>query len=90
MERNRGRAAQSGGEPSERPLVDVLAELKMIRSLQMRVNRRTQRYGEIIGGDEATTPDLLEALRELAERQARVHQAAADLSLGRNAERGGQ
>jgi hypothetical protein len=72
------------GEPTDPPLVEKLAELKMIRSLQMRVNRRTQRYGELIEGEQADKPELLEALSRLAERQQRVFQATADLSQGRN------
>jgi hypothetical protein len=72
------------GEPTEPPLVDKLAELKMIRSLQVRINIRTQRYGQMIGGEQAETDDLLEALKDLAERQLRVYQATADLEQGRN------
>ena len=72
------------GQPTDPPLVDKLAELKMIRSLQMRINRRTQRYGKIIEGEQAETPELLEALAKLAERQQRVYQATNDLSQGRN------
>ena len=34
----------------------------MIRSLQMRINRRTVRYGKIIEGEQAETPELLDAL----------------------------
>ena len=34
---------RGGGEPGEQPLVDQLAELRMIRALQMRINRRTKR-----------------------------------------------
>lgn len=86
LEKNRtppGQAPQAG-QPSEPPLVDKLAELKMIRSLQMRINRRTQRYGKMIEGEQAEAPDLLEALRSLAERQQRVHQATSDLAQGRN------
>ena len=56
----------------------------MIRSLQMRINRRTKRYGEMIEGEQAETPDLLKALQDLAERQQRVYQATADLQQGRN------
>ena len=33
----------SNGEPQDPPLIEKLAELKMIRALQMRVNRRTER-----------------------------------------------
>lgn len=72
------------GQSGDMPLVDKLAELKMIRSLQMRINKRTQRYGEMIKGEQAETPELLKALAGLAERQQRVYQATADLQKGRN------
>lgn len=71
-------------QPTEPPLVHKLAELKMIRALQMRIYKRTQRYGEMIEGEEAETAELLEALAELAERQERVYRATADLEAGRN------
>jgi hypothetical protein len=72
------------GQPTEPPLVDKLAELKMIRSLQMRIYKRTERYGKMIEGEQAEKPDLLAALEELAKRQERVYQATADLAQGRN------
>jgi len=72
------------GQPGDPPLVDKLAELKMIRALQMRINRRTERYSKIIEGEQAETPELLDALVKLAERQQRVYQATSDLSTGRN------
>ena len=72
------------GQPTEPQLVDKLAELKMIRSLQMRIYQRTQRYGQMIEGEQAEAAELIEALRELAERQQRVHKATADLGKGRN------
>jgi hypothetical protein len=72
------------GEPNDPPLVEKLAELKMIRSLQMRINRRTQRYGELIEGEQADKPELVEALSRLADRQQRVVQATSDLAQGRN------
>ena len=56
----------------------------MIRSLQMRINKRTQRYGEMIEGEQAETAELIEALEELADRQQRVYKATADLEQGRN------
>jgi hypothetical protein len=74
----------AAGQQAEPPLVDKLAELKMIRSLQMRIYKRTQRYGEMIEGEQAETAELLEALADLAERQQRVYQATADLEQGRN------
>jgi hypothetical protein len=72
------------GQPTEPPLVEKLAELKMIRALQMRINRRTMRYGKLIEGEQAEAPELLEALAKLADRQQRVYQATSDLSRGRN------
>jgi hypothetical protein len=74
----------AAGQPGEMPLVDKLAELKMIRSLQMRINTRTRRYGEMIKGEQAETPDLLKSLRGLADRQQRVYKATADLQQKRN------
>jgi hypothetical protein len=74
----------AAGDPDEMPLVDKIAELKMIRSLQLRINKRTQRYGEMIEGEQAETPDLLKALDGLADRQQRVYKATADLQHRRN------
>lgn len=74
----------SGGGQGEQSLVDQLAELRMIRALQNRINRRTERYGEILGDEPAIEVDLLEALNELALRQERVFQATRDLDSGRN------
>jgi hypothetical protein len=74
----------AAGDPDDMPLVDKIAELKMIRSLQMRINMRTRRYGEMIQGEQAEAPDLLKALDGLADRQQRVYRATSDLQQGRN------
>lgn len=73
------------GQPQDPPLVDVLAELKMIRALQMRVNTRTARYSKLLGErEQAEQPELVEAIRRLAERQQRIYQITRDLEMGRN------
>lgn len=72
------------GEPAEMPLVDLLAELKMIRALQMRVNKRTERFSKLIDGEQADNADLVEQLQQLAERQQRVYRVTRDLHLGKN------
>jgi hypothetical protein len=74
----------SAGQPEDRALVDKLSELKMIRSLQMRINKRTQLYGEMIKGEQAETPEILKALDDLADRQQRVYKATSDLQHDRN------
>jgi hypothetical protein len=86
LEKNRTRPGQQAmpGQPTEPTLVQKLAELKMIRALQMRINQRTQRFGRMIEGEQAETADLLEALQQLAERQEKVHKATSDLEQGRN------
>jgi hypothetical protein len=72
-----------GGE-GEMPLVDAIAELKMIRALQMRVNTRTQRYAEVSKTEQVDQPELLDSLRKLAEREERIHKVTRDIVLGRN------
>ena len=72
-------------EPGEQPLVDKLAELKMIRSLQVRVNSRTRRFSKLLadGAEQADEPELLDALERLAERQHKIERAAHDIVTGR-------
>jgi hypothetical protein len=83
-ERRKGQAPPPG-EPQDPPLVDVLAELKMIRALQMRVNTRTARYSKLLGDrEQAEHPDLIEALKRLAERQRRIYKITRDLEMGKN------
>jgi hypothetical protein len=77
------KGAQSGGE-TEAPLVDDLSEIKMIRSMQMWVNQRTKRYTEMAKSDPAESPDLIAALRRLADREERIHRVTRDIVVGRN------
>jgi hypothetical protein len=77
------------GEPQDQPLVDAIAELKMIRALQMRVNMRTNRYARLLDDiddpvGQATEQELVDALARLAERQERIYQITRGLVLGKN------
>jgi hypothetical protein len=85
QEQQQNPAGGRPAEPGEQPLVDKLAELKMIRSLQMRVNTRTQRFSQLLdeGAEQAAEPELLDALERLAERQRSIQQAAHDIVSGR-------
>ncbi len=82
---------QQPSEPSEQeqeepPLVDSLAELKLIRSLQIWVNKRTQLYGQKLTGE--LTPDegqdLHEALEKLAVREQRIYRTTRDIVQEKN------
>jgi len=72
------------GKPQDPALVDKLAELKMLRSLQLRINRRTKRLGRLIEGEQATKEEVVDQLQGLAKRQARIQDAAYDLASGKN------
>lgn len=84
QEEREGEQQQQQGDPGDKPLVDSLSELKMLRSLQLRINRRTRQLGRMIDGDQADTPDVLKQLKTLSGRQSRVQRATYDLSTGRN------
>ena len=70
------------GGPAEPPLVDKIAELKMIRSLQLRVNRRTKLIADTAA--KTSDPELLRTLQDLAEREQDVHRITRDIVLGKN------
>jgi hypothetical protein len=52
--------------------------------MQLRVNRRTQVYGEQYAGEQAADPEVRKELKNLAERQSQVGKTTADLDrIGR-------
>lgn len=75
---------QQDGQQQDQELVDKLAELKMLRTLQLRINNRTRRLGREVEGEQAEAADVIDQLQDLAERQARVQKATYDISTGRN------
>ena len=82
--RQKGAAGGRPAEPGEQPLVDKLSELKMIRSLQMRVNTRTKRFSQLLteGAEQADEPELLDAVRRLSDRQRKIERAAHGIVSG--------
>lgn len=87
--RNQPQQQQQQGDPANQPLVNKIAELKMIRALQMRVNTRTNRFSKMLTDVEnpvgqATDDDLLDDLRELSDRQKRIYNVTSDIVLGKN------
>ena len=84
QEQQKPQEGQQPSQPQEPGLLDKIAELKMLKSLQVRVNQRTKRLGAIEPGEQAVDRDLLDQLRGLSERQARIQRAAYDLATGRN------
>ncbi len=72
------------GQPEDQGLVNKLAELKMIRSLQNQVNRITKQIGTQIEGEQTGDPDQRKLTEDLGKRQQRIQSATYDLSTGRN------
>lgn len=83
-ESQRGPQRMQPGRPQDQALVDLLAEIKMVRAMQMRVNRRTQRYSKLIEGEQAEKLEVVEALGKLAERQERIFEITRDLQTSRS------
>ena len=80
---------QQNGSPEDQALVDAIAELKMIRALQVRVNKRTQRYARLLDEPDnpvgqATDTELVESLNQLSGREERIRQITRDIVLGKN------
>lgn len=77
------RGPGDAGPASEPPLVDMLAELKMLRTMQVRVNRRLKQIGELVQGDETNDPQLRKGLDDLAARQERLVEITRDIVTGK-------
>jgi RNA binding exosome subunit len=90
-----GGGGGSGRAPDR--LLDLLAELKMIRSMQKRVNQRTEVYGKQYAGEQAPPPEsgstpeereryerIQSELRDLSKRQLKISKVTHDLATGKN------
>lgn len=76
------------GEPQQQPLVDKLAELRLIRTLQMRINTRTTKLAELMGTKEdaiglTEQGEMRQQIRDLGGRQQRLQQITRDIVVGR-------
>ena len=87
---------QNPGQQDQR-LIDQISELKMIRSMQLQINKRTESYGRKFEGEQAPDPSavpdarskaqaeqVLKEIRDLGRRQDKIGKVARDISLGRN------
>lgn len=85
------RQQQQEGQPGQQEepgLVDMIAELKMIRGMQDRVNGRTRRYADLLENPQdlvgqATEEELQHAIVELAEREKSAQRVTRDIVLGK-------
>ncbi len=80
---------QQQTDEQEQPLVDQIAELRMLKALQIRINKRTTRYSNLLDdvdddAGQASDDELVAALQRLADREARLHEITRDLVVGKN------
>ena len=80
---------QQSGQAGDRPLVDKLAEIRMLRGLQERIWRRHRRYSKFLDDPEdlvgsTDDPELQAALKRLAEKQAQLTAIARDIVNEKN------
>jgi len=71
-------------QPQDQKLLEQIAELKMIRSMQLRVNARTRVYGKMYQGEQAGEPHVRREIIGLAERQERIFEVTNRIAKGDN------
>ncbi len=90
LQQSNNQPGQGGdGQPPDQKLLDQIAELKMIRSLQAKVNERTKRHattkinglaGAVI--EQVDDPQIKVELKDLAGRQIKIERMVRDLAAG--------
>ena len=84
MEQQQQQQQQQEQQPpsqQQAPLVELMAEIKVLRSLQLRVNRRTATVDRLLqAGDPTEQAALVDQLEELAIRQNRLTESAGVLA----------
>ena len=88
LEQQRQQDQPPGSPPpsgqGEQPLVEAIAELKLIRTMQVRIQGTTNRYADLMNEGNRSIEEVLPLLRDLAERQDRLDQITRDIALERN------
>ncbi|MDB4475043.1 hypothetical protein N9069_00885, partial [bacterium] len=77
-----GQQGQSG--QGEQPLVEALAELKLIRTMETRIKSTTDRYSTLLESGSSAGNEILPLLQNLSDRQNRLYRITRDLVLKRN------
>ena len=72
-------AGGGGGGGGNQPLLPPSAELKMLRSAQLRINRRTKSIDEIRPTDKAMNQSMKDEVAGLAKRQAEISEMTIKL-----------
>jgi hypothetical protein len=82
-----GQGTGGGGTPPDPKLLDLIAELKMIRAWQVKLNKRTKLYGSMYiakEGEQTKEPELKKKLEDLAGRQENLFLVTMKIVKGDN------
>jgi hypothetical protein len=84
IKNNKSPPPPNQGPPPPQRLLDLLAELKLIRSMQIRVNQRTLDYAKQYQGEQADDPNIRSELQKLAVRQFKIEESLRNIATGKN------
>ncbi len=89
QESRKQQSPAEGPMSDEQALVDKIAELRMLKAMQLRINKRTDAYARLLDDEQdivgqASDADLLDALSELSDRETRLQEITRDIVAGRN------
>jgi hypothetical protein len=79
-----GPPGSPNNDPQLQKLLDEIAELKMIRALQVQVNDRTKRYGNKAPGEQSDDPQIRKELKDLGDRQDKIETMVNSLATKKN------
>jgi len=71
-------------KPQNQKLIDLIAELKLIKAMQTQVNNRTKMYGDKDPGKQAKDEILQAELKQLSARQAKLQEMVDKIASGSN------
>lgn len=71
IQNNQSNPSNSNNKQNQK-LIDLLAELRLIRAMQVQVNQRTAMYGKKYAGEQASDAIVQTELRQLSQRQVKL------------------
>jgi len=75
---------ENNGQPPPQKLLDLLAELKLLRSMQVQVNKRTKDYGATYQGEQADESQVQGEIQQLSKRQVKIEEMLKNIATGKN------
>ena len=87
QKRESGPPPSGGGQPGDSPLVQKIAELRMMKSLQQRIQGRHSRYADLLEQPDdpvgrTDDPELRTSLEKLARQQENLSNIAREIVAG--------